>query len=46
VADLKTLTDHPIFAGSPLNVSKSEARVSDESVLESVYTQIETRQVS
>jgi hypothetical protein len=34
--NLKTLTDHPIFATSPLNVPNSEARVSDESVFESV----------
>jgi len=46
LADLKTLTDHPRFAASPLNVSNSEARVPDESVLESVYTQIETPHAS
>jgi hypothetical protein len=36
---LKTLTDHPIFATSPLNVSSSEVRVSDERVFESVVVQ-------
>jgi len=34
--NLKTLTDHPRFVGSPLKVSSSEARVSEESALESV----------
>lgn len=34
--NLKTLTDHPIFATSPLSVSSSEARVSAVRVLESV----------
>jgi hypothetical protein len=34
--NLKTLTDHPRFATSLHKVFNSEARVSDESVLESV----------
>lgn len=37
--NLKTLTDHPRFVTSLLNVSRSEARVSEVSVLESVITQ-------
>jgi len=37
--NLKTLTDHPRFGTSLLNVSRSEARVSDVRVLESVVTQ-------
>jgi hypothetical protein len=38
-AYLKTLTDHPRFETSPLNVSSSEARVSDVRVLESIVVQ-------
>lgn len=37
--NLKTLTDHPIFVTSLLSVPRSEARVSDVRVLESVVTQ-------
>ena len=34
--NLKTLTDHPRFATSPLRVFSNEARVSDVRVLESI----------
>ena len=36
VADLRTLTDHPRFSTLSHKVSNSEARVSEESVLESI----------
>jgi hypothetical protein len=43
MADLRTLTDHPRFSALSHKVSNSEARVSEERVLESITSHRQMR---